>query len=121
MDNNKIKEEIPEEFDKKFYKIRDVAILLGVSTSTLRYWEMEFPEIMPRRSRTNQRYYRPDDIRTLRMIHYLVKVKGLRIEAAKEELRNNRSNISHRLEVIDLLTDTRERLQEMLSALNKRK
>lgn len=110
-----------EEFSKMFYKIRDVSELLGVPTSTLRYWESEFPEISPKRSRSNQRYYRPEDIKVLRMIHYLVKVKGLRIEAAKDELNSNRKNVSRRLEVIDILTDTRNRLEEMLSALNKRK
>jgi len=113
--------ERPEEFDKQFYKIRDVAEMLNIPPSTLRYWESEFPEVSPRRSRTNQRYYRPADIRVLRMINYLVKVKGLRIEAAKEELSKNRKNISRRMEIIDLLTDTRNRLEEMLSALNKRK
>lgn len=111
----------PEEFDKQFYKIRDVAELLDIAPSTLRYWESEFPEISPRRSRTNQRYYRPSDIRVLRMIHYLVKVKGLRIEAAKEELSKNRNNISRKMEIIDLLTDTKSQLEEILSALNKRK
>lgn len=110
-----------EDLDKQYYKIRDVAELLGVNTSTLRYWESEFPEITPRRSRTNQRYYRPEDIKTIRMIHYLVKVKGLRIEAAKEEIASNRKNISRRLEVIELLTNTRNELKEMLNALGKRR
>lgn len=110
-----------EDLDKQYYKIRDVAELLGVNTSTLRYWESEFPEITPRRSRTNQRYYRPEDIKTIRMIHYLVKVKGLRIEAAKEEIASNRKNISRRLEVIELLTNTRNELEEMLNALGKRR
>ena len=95
--------------------------MLAIPASTLRYWEQEFPECAPRRSKSNQRYYTPDDIRTLRMIHFLVKVKGLRIEAAKEELKSNRKNVSRRLEVVDILTSTRNELQEMLSALNKRR
>ena len=110
-----------EEFDKQYYKIRDVAELLGVPSSTLRYWETEFPEVSPKRSHTNQRYYRPDDIRKLRMIHYLVKVKGLKLEAAKEELRTNKNNISRKIRVIDLLTETRDELQGILDGLTKRK
>lgn len=110
-----------EEFDKQFYKIRDVSYLLDVPPSTLRYWEMEFPEIKPTRSTSGRRFYSPSDIKTLRMIHYLVKVKGLRIEAAREELHSNRSNVSQRLEIIDLLTDTRDHLKEMLAALEKRR
>lgn len=110
-----------DDLDKKYYKIRDVVELLDVPASTLRYWEAEFPELKPRRSKTNQRYYRPEDVRTARIIHYLVKTKGLRIEAAKEEMRNNRKNVSNRLEIIDLLTETRGELQEILNALNKRR
>lgn len=110
-----------DELNKKYYKIKDVSEMLDVATSTLRYWEMEFPELKPRRSKANVRYYTPDDIRILRMIHYLVKVKGLRIEAAKEELRINRKNVSRRMEIISLLTDTRSELNEILSALRKRR
>ena len=110
-----------EEFTKQYYKIRDVAEIIGVNPSTLRYWESEFPELKPRRSRTSQRYYTPDDINLLRIIYYLVKTRGLRIEAAKEELATNRKNISRRVDAIELLKDTRESLQQILNALNKRK
>lgn len=110
-----------EELDKKYYKIKDVSELLDVPASTLRYWESEFKEISPRRSKTNRRHYSPADIKVLRMINYLVKIKGLRIEAAKEELARNRSNISQRVETIELLEQTRAELQEILSSLNKRR
>ena len=110
-----------EELDKKYYKIKDVAELLGVTASTLRYWEQEFPECQPRRSATNIRYYKAQDIETLKIIHYLLKVRGLKIEAAKEQLKSNRSNVSNRVKIIDSLTETRDKLEEMLKALNKRK
>lgn len=106
--------------DKKYYRIRDVAELLNVVPSTLRYWESEFPECRPRRSATNQRYYTPENIECLRIIHYLLKVKGLRMDAAKEQMRTNRENISKRMEIIDLLTSTRNILLEIQSALKKR-
>ena len=110
-----------EELDKKYYKIKDVAELLGVTASTLRYWEQEVPECKPRRSATNIRYYKAQDIETLKIIHYLLKVRGLKIEAAKEQLKSNRSNVSNRVKIIDSLTETRDKLEEMLKALNKRK
>lgn len=106
--------------DKKYYRIRDVAELLNVVPSTLRYWESEFPECRPRRSATNQRYYTHENIECLRIIHYLLKVKGLRMDAAKEQMRTNRENISKRMEIIDLLTSTRNILLEIQSALKKR-
>lgn len=110
-----------EEFDKKYYKIKDVSELLGVSASTLRYWEQEFPECRPRRSATNIRYYKPQDIETLKIIHYLVKIKGLKIDAAKEQLKANRRNVTNSVKIIDTLSATRNTLENMLKALNKRK
>ena len=103
------------------YKIKDVSELLGVSASTLRYWEQEFPECRPRRSATNIRYYKPQDIETLKIIHYLVKIKGLKIDAAKEQLKANRRNVTNRVKIIDTLSATRNTLENMLKALNKRK
>lgn len=109
-----------EELDKKYYKIRDVAELLGVTASTLRYWEQEFPECRPRRSATNIRYYKSEDIELLKLIHYLLKFKGLKIEAAKEQLKSNRSNVSRRVKVIETLTQTRDELEGILKALDRR-
>lgn len=95
--------------------------MLGVSAPTLRYWEQEFPECKPRRSNTQIRYYRPEDIELLKIIHYLLKVRGLKISAAKEQLRVNRSNISNRVKILDTLIDTRRQLEGMLKALNRRR
>lgn len=106
---------------KKYYKIKDVAEILCVSQPTLRYWEMEFPEVRPMRSNANIRYYTPDDIETLRIIHYLVKIKGLKIEAAREQMRLNRSNISKRMDIIDRLSDVKDELEMMLKSLEKRR
>ena len=106
---------------KKYYKIRDAAEILNVSEATLRYWEREFPEVKPMRSTSNQRYYTPDDIEVLRIIYYLVKVRGLKIEAAKEQMRLNKTNITKRMDIITKLTDFRDELEEILKALTKRR
>lgn len=106
--------------EKLYFKIKEVAEMLDVPQSTLRFWEKEFPECAPRRSKTNIRYYSQSNIEKLKMIRYLIKDEGLRIEAARERLRINSDNVSHRLEVIHKLEKVREELQEMLSALVKR-
>lgn len=106
---------------KKYYKIKDVAEILDVSQPTLRYWESEFPEVRPLRSTSNQRYYTPDDIQTLRIIYYLVKVRGLKIEAAKEQMRLNRTNITKRMDIVDKLSDVRDELEMILKSLEKRR
>lgn len=110
-----------DDLDKQYYKIRDVADMLGVPASTLRYWEKEFPQCAPRRSAGNVRYYKPSDIEQLRIIKYLVKDKGLKIEAAKEQLRVNSGNVSRQQAVIERLQSVRDRLEDLRKALNIRK
>lgn len=95
--------------------------MLGVAPSTLRYWEKEFPECRPIRNPGNRRYYTPANIRTLQKINFLVRVKGLRIDAAKAELHSNEKNVSRRFEAIDLLEQTRDELRGLLEALKKRR
>lgn len=106
-----------DELTKKYYKIKDVAELLDVPQSTLRFWEKEFPQIKPVRSPKNIRYYRPEDIRTLEIIRFLLKTRGLHLEAAKEQMRVNSKNISKRLDVIDRLGDIRSRLESLRQSL----
>ena len=110
-----------DDINKKYYKIRDVADFLGVPQATLRYWETEFPEISPSRTPTGLRQYTPSDIETLRIIHYLIKTKGLKVEAAKQQLKKNRNNISKKLKVISELQDLRTELEVMLKMLTKRR
>lgn len=110
-----------DELDKKYYKIKDAAELVGVPQSTLRYWEKEFDGCSPRRSASNIRYYTPENIEKFRMIYYLLKVKGLKLEAAKEQMRVNKNNVSHLLEVVDRLQKVRSELVELRQALNIRK
>lgn len=110
-----------EDLGKKYYKIGDVADFLDVPETTIRYWEREFPEISPMRGGRNIRYYSPADIETLRIIHFLLKVKGLRIDAAKTQMQINRKNISKKLKVLDELQDIRSELEVMLKTLAKRR
>lgn len=107
------------EFDKKYYKIKDVAILLDVPQSTLRFWESEFKELNPMRSKTGIRYYTPEDIKLLQVIKFLVKTRGVKIDIAKKELSSNQKNLSKKLQIIDNLEFIKSDLQNLLDALKK--
>ncbi len=109
-----------ENIDKQFYRIKEVAEMIGVAPSALRYWESEFPDIAPKRGLSNIRYYTPSDIEKIRMIHYLVKVKGLKLDAAKEQMRVNKSNVSHDMEIINRLEQVKSEMSHLLRAFSKR-
>ena len=50
--------------DKVFFKIGEVAEIVGVATHVLRYWEQEFKSLKPQKSKTQQRVYRRRDVET---------------------------------------------------------
>ena len=53
---------------KLWVKIGEIAAQLGVSPKELRYWERVVPEIRPRRSKGNLRYYHLDELPRLQRI-----------------------------------------------------
>lgn len=106
-----------EILSKKYYKIGDVAEILQIPTSTLRFWEKEFTVIKPKRNSKNIRVYTPRDIETIKMIYYLVKEKGLKLDAAQAMIKRNRDGVSKQHEVVERLKSMREQLVKLDSAL----
>lgn len=74
---------LPAVPDKHFFKIGEVATLLGVRTSVLRFWETEFERIRPTKSNNGHRVYGRSDVELLRRIHQLVHVKGMTLSGAR--------------------------------------
>ena len=108
-----------ETVEKKFYKIGEVAELLDVSIPTLRYWEECFPQLRPRRNAKGSRFYTAADMETLRIIRFLVRDRGLKLAAAEEQLRNNRSGIARKAAAVERLRAIRKTLTDILEALPK--
>ncbi len=106
-----------DDLSKRFYRIGDVAEMLGLPASTLRYWEKEFTIIKPTRNAKNIRLYTPKDIETIKMIHFLVKEKGLKLDAAQAMIRRNRDGVSKRFEVIERLKTVKRQLLSLSDAL----
>ena len=102
---------------KLYYSIGEVAEMFGVSETLLRYWETEFPQISPRKSGRNIRQYSKGDIEQIRVIFHLVKERGLKIAAARDVLKNNKTGADRMAEVIDRLTAVRSELEAMRLAL----
>ncbi|HVE61306.1 MAG TPA: MerR family transcriptional regulator [Chitinophagaceae bacterium] len=83
--------EIPEDevlFQKQYYSIGEVAEMFNVNTSLLRYWEGEFG-MQLRKNRKGDRFFTPGDVKTLQLIHDLVRRRKFTIEGAKDYLKKN--------------------------------
>ncbi len=69
-----------------YFKIGDVARLVGISPSGIRGWE-SLGLTRPQRSQSRYRLYTNDDVRMLKKARYLRKVRGLNPRAIVEMLR----------------------------------
>ena len=73
--------------DKLYYRIGEVAGLVGVEPHVLRYWETEFRSIRPQKSASGQRVYSRRDVDTLLKVKELLYGQGFTIAGAKKKLR----------------------------------
>lgn len=73
--------------DKLYFKIGEVAQLTGVKPHVLRYWEAEFRDIQPVKSRGRQRLYRRQDIELVLRLKDILYRQGYTIAGAKKILR----------------------------------
>lgn len=103
---------------KLYYSIGEVAEMLGVPETTLRYWESQMPQLVPRRAGRNIRQYTKEDVQTVRLIHHLVKERGMTVEGARKRLTKNKQIVSRNVEVIERLRNMREKLVAMRKALD---
>ena len=71
---------------KLYFRIGEVAELIGVEPHVLRYWEREFRTIRPTKSRRGQRVYSRRDVETLARIRALLYDEGFTIAGAKRKL-----------------------------------
>lgn len=72
---------------KLYYRIGEVANLVGVEPHVLRYWESEFRSIRPQKSARGQRVYSRRDVETLLKVKELLYAHRFTIEGAKKKLR----------------------------------
>src|SRR4029453_8926657 len=79
----------PELPDKLYFKIGEVARLVGVKPYVLRYWETEFSILRPGKTRSRHRLYRRKDVETLLEIRRLLYAERYTIEGAKRRLRDS--------------------------------
>lgn len=73
--------------EKVYFKIGEVADLVGVKPHVLRYWESEFTCLKPFKSRSKQRLFRREDIDTALRIKELLYDRGFTISGAQKLLK----------------------------------
>jgi DNA-binding transcriptional MerR regulator len=71
---------------KLFFRIGEVAELVGVEPHVLRYWEREFRSVRPTKSAKGQRVYSRRDVESLLRVRDLLYREGFTIAGARKKL-----------------------------------
>ena len=111
--------QVPEDeilFQKQYYSIGEVAIMFRENQSLIRYWENEFDILKPKKNAKGDRFFRPEDVKNLKLIHHLLRQRKYTIEGAKEFLKSNKT-ASEKFEMIRSLQKLKSFLNELKASL----
>lgn len=111
--------EIPEDeilFQKSYYSIGAVSDMFKVNGSLIRFWENEFDLLKPKKNSKGDRFFRPEDVKSLRLIYHLLRERKYTIEGAKEFLKNNKK-ADEKFALIESLQKLRSFLSELKTTL----
>lgn len=95
---------------KLFYSISEVSEMLGLPVTLLRYWEKEFPTLRPHKAGRGIRQYSEEDVAEVRLVYNLVKVKGMKLAAARDAIQHNRTGVQDNTELLARLQRIRGEL-----------
>lgn len=71
---------------KLYYKIGEVGEITGIPSHVLRFWEKQFPQLAPIKTRSGHRLYKKRDIQVILHIKDLLYNKRYTIKGARESL-----------------------------------
>jgi len=104
--------------EKKYFSIGEVAEMLNITTSQIRFWESEFEVIRPQKNRNGKRQFTKEDIDKIKMVHHLVKEKKYTIHGARQLLKQNNKAVQNKMEMIESLEEVKAFLMELKHKLD---
>jgi len=104
-------------FSKQYYPISEVAAMFNVKVSLLRFWENEFDILKPRKNKKGDRLFRPEDVKNLKLIYFLLREKKYTIEGAKIFIKKGK-NVKEKFAAIESLKKIKGMLMELKSSLS---
>ncbi len=98
---------------KRYYSMREVSEILGVSKSLIRFWESEFDHIKPHKNSKGDRRFTAETVEQLRLVYHLVKERGFTLAGARHEIQGQRDRLQQKVLVLDKLKEIRGFLKEL--------
>ncbi len=103
--------------EKLFYSIGEVAEMLNVPISTVRFWENEFAILKPMKNKKGNRLFTPGDIKNLRIIHHLIKDEGMTLAGTRKKLSEKWDETDHTFEISETLLRIKSMLLDMRDSM----
>jgi DNA-binding transcriptional MerR regulator len=99
--------------EKLYYTIGEVAEMLDVPISTIRFWENEFDILKPMKNKKGNRLFKPADLKNLKIIHHLLKEEGMTLSGAKKKLSSKWDETDYKIEINESLQKIKKLLLEI--------
>ncbi len=100
--------------ERTFFSLKEVKQMTGLTAATLRYWEENFEQLSPRKDGHGNRYYSKEDIELIKRIKYLRdELKITRIEAIRNELKQDKKQVDVRQRATEILLRLRKELYDI--------
>jgi DNA-binding transcriptional MerR regulator len=96
--------------EKLYYTIGEVAEMLEVPVSTVRFWENEFDVLKPMKNKKGNRLFTNTDIKNLKIIYHLLKEEGMTLSGVKKKLSEKWEETDYKFEINESL----EKIKSML-------
>jgi len=111
-------EEKSKKSKKLFHSIGEVAEKFNVNVATLRFWEKEFNTIKPQKNDNGTRFYKKEDIEAVRLVHHLLKERGMTIAGAKQKLKTSKDLTIRQEDIINRLKQIKTELISIRDAFD---
>jgi DNA-binding transcriptional MerR regulator len=112
-----------QQLSKLYYSIGEVAELLDVNASLLRFWEKEFKFEISKKNAKGNRLFSVKEIDKINRIYHFVKIEGYTLDGAKKALRSKTpptiaiEQTTNHHAIISRLEQIKRRLVQLKSAL----
>ncbi len=106
-----------EKYDKLYYSISETAKCFGEEISAIRYWEQQFSVLKPKKNKRGVRFFTAKDMENIERIQYLLRVRKLTLEGAKQELALSGEKVQQKVEILRKLKEVRNTLEKLKDKL----
>ena len=79
--------------EKLYYNIGEISKDFDINPSLIRFWEKKIDKLNPKKNLRGTRKYSSIDLKNIKLIYDLLKIKGFTLDGAKKKLKSSKNTI----------------------------